>query len=143
MGTAILEASFSSVPSVPASAYEPLGLTYGPIYTLPFGMIGQVKDDEPPKMHVYDELVRILKLSEAEYQAEAKRVCEHVQGYGLDERMLEFQSLVNNAGYPKRDQPLYYQNYLYAAGRSVGIRLDNWAGMKRKGDFKPAGVATV
>jgi glycosyltransferase involved in cell wall biosynthesis len=124
-GTALLEAAFCGVPSVLTLAYETAGMTYGPIHRLPFGMAGQLAK-EPPRFKVLDEITRILELSPQDYQKESEQTLECVQGYCLDPRMKEFETLVAQAGYPNRRPLLYWQNYLYALGRRVGVRLDNW-----------------
>lgn len=130
MGTAYLEASFCRVPGLLALPYEINGLTWGPIYNRPFGTTPQV--GELPKLHVFEEIVRILKLSETEYHKEAERVHNHVQAYNLDNRMREFEALVEQAGYPRRNRFLYWQNYLYAIGRALGVRLDGLAGINKQ-----------
>ena len=126
MGTSILEASFGSVPNVLALAYDTAGNTYGPIYEVPFGGIGQTIDGRPPDRKVENEIRRILGLTREDYGVEAARVSRSVERYDLRDRMADFECFVANARPPKRSTLLYFMNYAYAFARAFGVHLDRW-----------------
>ncbi len=119
MGTAILEASLFSVPNVVACAYDRQGVTYGPMHRLPQGSIGQLASC-PPRLKVVDEIERILKFSQAEYDAEQEAVSSHVQVHTMEQSMTRFLKLVREADPIKRREPtLYLANYpLYLLNRA-------------------------
>jgi hypothetical protein len=118
MGTTILEAALFKVPNVLALAYDRAGLTYGPIYRVPLGSVGDIRK-EPPTLKVADEIERILKLSPEDYAAEAERVYQYARPYESDISMQRFVELTQAA--PSNDKQLWrcLVNYLYWLPRRV------------------------
>jgi len=110
MGTANLEASLFKVPNVTAAAYDRDGLTWGPVYQLPIGSLGQV-GSVPPAFKVVDEIQRILRLTSAAYAVEQEMVCNHVRVHSMDASMSRFLKLVNEASPIKQKMRLYCANY--------------------------------
>jgi hypothetical protein len=107
MGTSIFEASLFRVPNVVACAYDRQGVTYGPIYRLPQGSLGQ-SNASPPRFKVVDEIERILELSPAAYEAEQEAVYHHVQVHTMEQSMTRFLELVRQADRIKRREPAFY-----------------------------------
>lgn len=118
MGTTILEASLFEVPNVLALAYDREGVTYGSIYRVPLGSVGDVRK-EPPTLKVTDEIERILKLDPVEYAAEAKRVCQYAQPYESNEAMKRFIEITREAPRPRRPLGPCLMNYVLGPERRV------------------------
>lgn len=131
MGTTILEASMLGVPNVLALAFDRKGLTYGPIYRVPLGSVGDTREP-PPTLKVADEIERILKLTPAEYEAESEQVRQYAQPYGSDVSMRRFVEIIEAAP-PLRGQywPCF-EYYLYGVRRRL-IRLwGKWVAQQEK-----------
>ncbi len=126
MGTSILEASLFSVPNVLALVFDRKGVTYGPIYQVPLGSVGDVRK-EPPTSTVADEIERILKLTPTEYDAEAERVCQYAQPYESDVSMQRFLEIIQAAPQPQRRFWPCLENYLYAPRRRLSRVWRNWS----------------
>lgn len=122
MGTAILEAALFKVPNVNALAYDRAGMTHGPVHRFPQGSIGP-SVASPPKLKVMDEIERILRLSPAEYQAEAELEYAHMQDHLLDNSMNHFLKLVGEAEPIRTPKMLYLTNYPLWLLRRVMKRL--------------------
>jgi Glycosyl transferases group 1 len=122
MGTAILEAALFRVPNVVAVAYDREGLTYGPIYRLPRGSIGELSTS-PPRLKVVDEIERILHLQPSEYEAEQEAVYSHVQIHAVEASMRQFLGLVQQVDpLEKKNLTSHLANYpLYAVRRLLRI----------------------
>lgn len=118
MGTAIIEASLFGVPNVLALAFDSEGLTYGPLYRMPLGSVGDVCK-EPPSSTVVQEVERILTLTPADYQAEAEQVLQYVKPYESDVSMQRFVELARQAPHPSRRFWPCVENYLYAPTRRL------------------------
>jgi hypothetical protein len=136
MGTAILEASLFKVPNVIALAYDSTGITYGPVYRLPRGSIGQLSTC-PPLLRVEDEIERILRLAEPEYEAEAKLVSEHVQDHEIDASMEKFVELSGQAAPFRAKKRLYLLNYpLWAVRQALNLMKRNGQPIRHPGAGK-------
>lgn len=118
MGTSIIEASMFAVPNVLALAFDRKGLTYGPIYSVPLGSVGDTRD-APPVSTVADEIERLLKLDQEDYAAEAERVRTHVQSYETNRSMQRLMEIVEAAPMPHRRFWPCVECYLVAAGRRL------------------------
>jgi glycosyltransferase involved in cell wall biosynthesis len=118
MGTTVLEASLFGVPNVLALVFDREGVTYGPIYRVPLGSVGDTRK-EPPTGKVVDELERILMLTPEEYAAESDRVREYAQPYDTDASMRHFVELIEAAPRPRRRVGPCVGNYLRRPGRHV------------------------
>jgi len=70
MGRAVMEAAAAGVPNIVALAYDSTGMTHGSLRRLPFGIVGERLEGLPLKP-VEEEIVRILGLSDAEYEIES------------------------------------------------------------------------
>jgi glycosyltransferase involved in cell wall biosynthesis len=112
MGTTIVEASLFGVPNVLALAFDREGVTYGPLYRVPHGSVGDMRDGTPPSK-VVDEIERILTLSAGDYAAECERVRQYAEPYSSDVSMQRFVEIVENAPYPQRKVWPCIENYLH------------------------------
>lgn len=115
MGTSIVEASLFGVPNVLALAYDRVGVTYGPLYRLPLGSVGDGREEQPT-LTVTDEIERLLNLSPVEYAQESERVFQYAQPYESDVSMRRFVEIVEAAPRPKQRLWPCVQRYL------LGIR---------------------
>lgn len=118
MGTAMLEAAASRVPGPVAIAYDESGLTYGPLYNLPFGNIGD-RMRNPPVLSVESELERILRLNATEYQSEMDKTRAAVKEYDIDDRMSQFMKIVTDAPQPRRKPTLTMLHWFYYHYRRI------------------------
>lgn len=118
MGTTILEASMFGVPNVLALAFDRKGLTYGPIYRMPLGSVGDTREP-PPTLTVADEIERILKLTPSEYEAECEHVRQYAQPYESDVSMQRLVEIVEAAPPPRRRIWPCVESYLHAPGRRL------------------------
>lgn len=96
MGTALIEAALCRVPGPVAIAYDDVGLTYGPVYCVPFGNFGDTMPT-PPKHTVLGEISRLLDLDTAAYSEEMALTRSAAERYGLDQRMEEFLQIARRA----------------------------------------------
>jgi Glycosyltransferase len=129
MGTSIVEASLFGVPNVLALAYDHAGMTYGPLYRLPLGSVGDVRR-ESPTLKVVDEIERILKLSPAEYAQEAERVYQYAQPYESEMSMRRFVEIMEAAPWPQQRFGPILENYLLGVRRRLVRCLRKWRGSK-------------
>ncbi len=119
MGTTILEAALFKVPNVLALAYDRAGLTYGPIYRVPLGSVGDTRR-ETPTLRVVDEIERILKFTPEEYAAEQERVYQYARPYESDVSMQRFVELTQAAPATRPQLSLCLGNYLRWLPRQAG-----------------------
>ena len=96
MGTAMVEAAFCRVPCVSATARCGDPLTYGNLYDLPVGIVGEHLD-EPPGQSVEKLIERIFQLSAHQYDEEMQRTWEYAQMYDIRNVCSYFDALIDNA----------------------------------------------
>jgi hypothetical protein len=113
MGATIIEAALCGVPGVVALAHDTSGVTYGPLYKLRFGNVGELMD-EPPKSNVESEIERLLTLREYEYEEEIKITREYAKAYDIDSSMQKFLEIAANAGEAKVSYALFYWYYVHS-----------------------------
>lgn len=118
MGTSIVEASLFGVPNVLALVNDRVGMTYGPLYRLPLGSVGDVLD-APPTLHVADEIERLLKLSPEEYAQECEHVRQYAQPYDSDVSMRHFVEIIEAAPFPRRRVWPCVESYLHGARKRL------------------------
>jgi|GEM_PF-1134820 len=124
MGTASLEASLFKVPNVTAAAYDRDGLTWGPVYRLPEGSLGQLSHVRP-EIRVVDEIERILSLTPSGYTLEQEMVWNHVQVHAIDSSMMQFLNIVRNADHYFPNKTMYWTNYSFGLLRQVIASISN------------------
>lgn len=96
MGTSIIEAGFCKVPCIPAIVDDTRGLTYGPLYSLPYYSCGEQLADNYPTVSVKDEICRIFKMNKNEYNEESEKTYKYVQAYAMDPLMQKFLGFIEN-----------------------------------------------
>ncbi len=116
MGTTIIEAALFGVPGVLAIANDREGVTYGPLYRVPLGSVGD-RRGEPPTRRVVDEIERILQLDPESYAEECARVQAYARPYETDASMRRFLEIVDAAPAPRRRIWPCIENYLQAPMR--------------------------
>lgn len=96
MGTSIIEAGFCKVPCIPAIVDDTQGLTYGPLYNLPYYSCGEPLADSYTKVSVKDEICRIFNMSSDEYNEESEKTYRYVQAYAMNPLMENFLGFIDN-----------------------------------------------
>jgi glycosyltransferase involved in cell wall biosynthesis len=122
MGASIIEAALCGVPGVVALAYDTTGVTYGPLYHLHFGNVGELMDTAPSTT-VEAEIERVLKLRERAYEAEIQRTREYAKAYGMDASMDKFLDIAAEASAPKASYPLFYGYYIHSLLRRLRAKV--------------------
>lgn len=118
MGTTIIEASLFGVPNVLAIAFDREGRTYGPVYRVPLGSVGDGRR-EPATLTVADEIERILKLTPEKYESECARVAQYAQPYESDVSMRHLMEILEAAPPPKRRLLPCIGNYFHGPRRRL------------------------
>jgi len=80
MGTALLEAAACGVPSIVAVPHEVEGRTYGWVYDLPLGNVGEWQDTSPTQM-ISNLIENLIGMTEFEYSKECKKSQDYVRIY--------------------------------------------------------------
>jgi glycosyltransferase involved in cell wall biosynthesis len=111
MGTSLIEAGFSRVPSISAIADDNVGLTYGALYNLPYYACGEPLSDEFKTYPVTYAIRQLFDMAEKEYEAEAELTFQYVQPYAIDKLMHKFVDYANAA--PKKQNIEAYPNWKY------------------------------
>ena len=86
MGTALIEAALCGVPGIVALAYDTTGVSYGLLYNLPFGNVGELSD-QAPASSVEEQIESILQCSEADYASVVTRSIAYAKQYDLNRSM--------------------------------------------------------
>jgi len=130
MGTAVLEAAAAGVPNIVAVAYDATGITHGPLYAQKYGNLGEV-DKTQELYQVEDELRRLLRCSEEDYQRECVRNADAARAY--DETML-LAKLENKLRLKPIPPSFFFYSLLdaYATLRWMFTRVCSLASMFRK-----------
>ena len=90
VGTAIIEAGFFGIPSVPGIQNDMEAVTYGSLYDLPYYSCGEILPEGTKTIPVIQEIKRIFDMSESEYEEEARMTREYVRPYSIDDIMSNF-----------------------------------------------------
>lgn len=129
MGTSAIEAALCGVPVVVALAYDSSGVTYGSLYNFRLGNSGEGMETAP-ETTVEDEIERILKLRQNEYEDEVQRTREYAKAYSIDGSMDRFLEIVAKASAPKASYMLFYWYYVHSLikwlRRKVKIKGKIW-----------------
>ena len=112
MGTSVIEAALCGVPGVVALAHDTTGVTYGPLYQLPFGNCGE-HTDETPSTTVEAEIERVLGLSKQGYEQEVEKTQQYARRYDMDVSMERFLDIVATARPPRVSSKLFYWYYVH------------------------------
>jgi glycosyltransferase involved in cell wall biosynthesis len=121
MGTALVEAALCGVPGIAALAYDETGITYGPLYRLPFGNVGELTDTAPAST-VESEIEALLRSTEDEYALEVSRSLGYAKQYDMDLSMNRFLDIVEKAPRSKIRRNLFPLYYLYHAAAALRFR---------------------
>lgn len=116
MGASIVEAAMCGVPGIVALAHDTSGVTYGPLYRLRFGNVGELMD-EAPKLKVEDEIERVLTLRAHEYEEEIEKTREYAKAYEIDSSMNRFLEIAVKASVLKVSyvsNALFYWYYIHS-----------------------------
>jgi glycosyltransferase involved in cell wall biosynthesis len=110
MGTSVIEAALCGVPTVVALAHDISGVTYGSLYNFRFGNCGELME-VAPHTTVEQEIERILRLRENEYEEEIQRTREYAKAYTMDDSMERFLEIVAKASPSRGSNLLFYWYY--------------------------------
>lgn len=125
MGTALIEAGYSKVPSIVCIEGLNLPCSYGYIYDMVDHNIGEQDILNNNYLNVKDLIVRILNLSEEFYNLEMEKTYSYVSKYKMDEIMHNFCSIIKQSTihsitieYPLKKYYFFiYENILHVIKR--------------------------